>query len=62
MILTFYMKSGNRIRVRGVKEYTINNAGNEIIGLSLKYYWFRFGKRLLVKTMDLSQIEAVTVG
>lgn len=64
MKLTIYMKSGNAIVTTGVKEYEIENKGNEIVGLKLVYLpelvlKATFRKKLLVKTVDLSQIEAV---
>jgi uncharacterized protein YrrD len=55
------MKSGNSFSIDNISDYTINNKGDEINGLELhqkKYFW---STKLLVKTIALSQIEAVTV-
>lgn len=61
MNLTIYMKSGNAIKLTQVKDYTIKNTGNEISSLLIEQdlSWWLFPRRLLVKTVDLSQIEAV---
>ncbi len=62
MILTFYMKSGNTIRIDGVAAYTIKQSADDpdaIVSLNLTQ---RNNQRtsLLVKTIALSQIEAIT--
>lgn len=36
MTLNFYMKSGNKITIKHVDEYTISNRGNEIVGVAIK--------------------------
>lgn len=61
MNLTIYMKSGNAIKLTGVKDYKIENIGNNITGITLTQdlHWWLFSRRLLVKTINLSQIEAV---
>lgn len=61
MKLTFHTKSGNKIVQRGVREYEFQNRGNEIVGVTLRLNGFYFGPKLLLGTMDISQIEAVTV-
>ena len=60
MKLTFYMKSGNRIVLRFVKSYEIKSRGNEITELTIGRPFGRPGARLLVGTIALDQIEAVT--
>lgn len=64
MKLTIYMKSGNAIKLSGIEEYKIENKGNEIVGLTLKQKRRIFGvvptNTLLVKTISLDQIEAIT--
>ena len=57
--LRLYMKSGNVIEIDRIKDYTIKNEGNAIVGLNLT--WKNPRQQLLVKTIDLTQIEAVTV-
>jgi hypothetical protein len=57
--LNIYMKSGNVIRLDGIKEYEIKNQGDDIVGFQIE--WHKPNQRLLVKTLDLRQIEAVTV-
>lgn len=61
MNLTIYMKSGNAIKITRVKAYTFKNTGNGIFEIVLEQdlSWWLFPRRLLVKTIDLSQIEAV---
>lgn len=65
MVLNIYMKSGNRLRLRGVKEWKFNTRGNEVVGITIERSrfatWFGTGERLIVSTIDMSQIEAVTV-
>lgn len=60
MKVTVYMKSGNQLVQRAVRDYSVKNIGDEITGLEIKLHWW--GKRtLLVGTVALSQIEAVSV-
>lgn len=60
MILNFYMKSGNVIRVDGVIKYRIENRENEIVSIMVEQ---RLHSKvdLAVKTVALDQIEGVTV-
>lgn len=60
MKLTLYMKSGNKIVQRGVKAYEVRFRGNEITQLMIKLRWLRIGPTLLVGSVALDQIEAVT--
>jgi hypothetical protein len=64
MKLKIYMKSGNVIALSGIEEYKIENTGNEITSLEITQKHKIFGvfpsTRLLVKTIALDQIEAVT--
>lgn len=63
MKLNIYMKSGNIITVGGVKEYKVINKGDEIIHLTIEQrpYMKFFADKLLVNSINLSQIEAVTI-
>ena len=61
MHMTIFMKSGNQIELPGVKEYEIGNQGDVIVKLKIVWSWWKTGPRLLVKTIALSQIEAITV-
>lgn len=65
VILNIYMKSGNRLRLRGVKNWKFDTRGNEVVGITIERSrfakWFGAGERLIVSTIDMSQIEAVTV-
>lgn len=60
MKLKIYLKSGNSILLDNVKEYEIKNKGNIIVGMSIVTK-SKPKQKLLVKTIDLSSIEAVTV-
>lgn len=62
--MVIYMRSGNKIKLRGVKEWSVTNAGNKVNRLHIvRTSWAGlFTQRLVVSTIDLSQIEAVTVG
>ena len=60
MKLEIYMKSGNVITLKGIKEYSGKFQGNRITELTLKYYPLRRPNRTVnVKSIDLSQIEAI---
>jgi hypothetical protein len=68
MTLTLYMKSGNKIVLKGIKDYKYGYKGNEIISLTIeRQKWAQiaskfFGTEVLpVGSTDLSQIEALTV-
>ena len=57
--LNVYMKSGNVIVLDGIKDYEIKNQGDDIVGFKIE--WHKPKHQLLVKTLDLLQIEAVTI-
>ncbi len=63
--LTIYLKSGNTIRLSFIKEWTIRTSGNTVTHLEIKikrlgiFDWLPT-KKLLVASIDLSQIEAIT--
>ena len=61
--LTIYMKSGNTIRLPFIKGWTIRTSGNTVTHLEIKrlglFDWLPI-KKLLVTSIDLSQIEAIT--
>lgn len=59
MKLKIYMKSGNVITQSGVSDYQIAYEGNEIKRLSIDLYWWG-RRRLIMSSLDLSQIEAIT--
>ena len=63
MQLNFYMKSGSCLKLKGIKSYEFKSSGNDITYISLEYgspaRWLR-SDRLLIGTINLSQIEAVT--
>ena len=63
MKVTIYMKSGNKINVNFVKDLKINYQSNLITRLQIersKLGMFLGFKRLMVESVDLSQIEAIT--
>jgi hypothetical protein len=61
--LTIYLKSGNTIRLPFIKEWTIRTSGNKVTHLEIKrlgiFDWLPT-RKLLVTSIDLSQIEAIT--
>lgn len=59
MKLSLYMKSGNVIQVSGIKDWKIEYRGNEVTSISIKYGWWKIGPRLVLGSLDLSQIEAM---
>lgn len=63
MKLTIYMKSGNVITVRGVKNWNGQYSGNTITKLHISRYrsipFLTPSSLLWVSTLDLSQIEAI---
>ena len=57
--VTFYMKSGNKIVVKGVKPgFVIKYEGNTVLGISKFEQTLK--TRLMIGSLDLSQIEAIT--
>lgn len=57
------MKSGNVIRVKGVKDWKMKYKGNDITFLSIEQRTgiFAPSEKIIMGGLDLSQIEAVTV-
>lgn len=56
----FYMKSGNVIVADRVdSKFTVSVSGNSVTGIS-KWEQFRPRNKLMLITIDLSQIEAVS--
>lgn len=54
------MKSGTIINLDRVKHYNFEYRGNEITSLKIEYYkYFKPSFMLHIKTLDLSQIEAI---
>ena len=65
MRICIYMKSGNAIELRGVKDVKVSAQGNEIVSLTIKRTWLATHilnmPRLVMPSINLSQIEAITV-
>ena len=61
MTLCIYMKSGNVIDLAGVTEYEVTPGDNAPKYLKLKQMERRGVQYLIVSTIDLAQIEAITV-
>lgn len=57
--LDIYMKSGNVIRIDRVKDYSFNTKSSGVTKIELTQD--TAGRKLLVTTIDLDQIEAVVV-
>jgi hypothetical protein len=57
--LDIYMKSGNVIRIDRVNDYAFNANSSGVTKIELTQD--TVGRKLLVTTIDLSQIEAVVV-
>lgn len=55
--LEIYMKSGNMIMINRVTEYTVSANSDSVTKLSLTQVGG--GRKLLVTTIDLDQIEAI---
>lgn len=61
--LTIYMKSGNKIKLRHVSNWEAKVTGNTITSLSItRTPWLDWlpKEKLVVGSIDLSQIEAIT--
>ena len=65
--LTIYMKSGNRIKLRHITNWKIESKGNLVCSLFItrqEHSWLSalLGRteRLILTSIDLSQIEAIT--
>lgn len=60
--LTFYMKSGNKIIIKHVSKYSFTtDFKGDLTGAEYTRKTFWPGEHLLMATMDLSQVEAITV-
>jgi len=60
MRLTFYMKSGNVITQRRVKDYNVKSRGDEIVGLTIRHHkWFPPRAKILISSINLAQIECI---
>lgn len=62
MKITIYMKSGNKIVLPFIKKYDFEYEGDEITKLSIARRKLWPGEKLEVKSIALSQIEAITEG
>jgi len=60
MKINIYMKSGNKINLRGVKKWEFESKGEHVTKLYIQRHWWAWGEKLIVTTINLSQIEAVT--
>jgi hypothetical protein len=65
MKLKLYMKSGNVIIIKGIKDIHYKYIGNEITALTVEWTWLakKFSQKrgVLLKSVDLSQIECMEV-
>lgn len=62
--ITLFMKSGNRIKLHGIKEVEVKTEGNLVTQLRIERHKLARILRLervMVTSIDLSQIEAITV-
>ena len=59
MTLEIYMKSGNMIQINRVTEYSFSTNSDGVTKLSMTQQ--HGGRKLLVSTIDLNQIEAVVL-
>lgn len=59
MKLKLHMKSGKTLVQNGVKDYTYKFTSESITYLSITTYWWA-RRTILVPSVDLSQIEAIT--
>lgn len=57
--LTFYLKSGSRLQIDRVTDWRFKNKGNEVTEVAVTQSK-RAKVKLMVNTLDLSQISAVT--
>lgn len=65
MKLTFYMKSGNVIEQRGVKDWSIRgdaSGGINYVSIKLRAGPFAPKRKLIVTGLDLTQVEAIVQG
>jgi len=61
MIIEIHMKSGKTLTQSGVKDYSIKYNNEQIVSIELRLYWWaKFS--IIVGSLDLKQIEAVTKG
>lgn len=66
MKLTLYMRSGNKIELKGVKDFEgkVSRSRNELDSLTVKYHTLPFLKpkcKVLMSSIQMEQVEAITV-
>lgn len=59
--LQFLMKSGNSFTIDGVEDWGMRHEGNRIVSLRLKQSLAAEYARVIVESIDLTQIEAIVV-
>lgn len=60
MKINIFMKSGNVITLTRVKTWAIKYNCNNIVSLSISYHrWFQ-KERLIIESIDLKSVEAIT--
>lgn len=63
--LTFYMKSGNVIEQRGVKDWELRSdpsGGINYIKIEYRTGLFTSKRKLIITSLDLTQVEAIVQG
>lgn len=60
MKLNIYMKSGNVIRLRGILKWETSTNDDGVSRLFIERRKRFFGEKLVISTIDLGQIEAIT--
>jgi hypothetical protein len=61
--LTIYLRSGNQLRLPHIQDWKIRTTGGKITYLSITKGWLANllpHPKLVVESIDLSQIEAIT--
>lgn len=60
MRINIFMKSGSVIALSRVRKWEIGFTRNQVTSLSIEYYRWSAKERLIVGSIDLSNIEAMT--
>lgn len=61
MDVNLYMKSGNVVHLAGIQNYQVKATGNTITSLFLERKDKSRGERLVMTSLNLDQIEAITI-
>lgn len=61
MQIRIHMKSGKTLVETGVSDYTIRYTDEQITYISIELSWWRRCRTIIIGSIDLKSIEAITI-